>query len=183
VTPECDDASDCLDGDICTEAECNGGICDYPTAPDLTPCLDDTGICLDGACSVGACTNTADLNVLAGNGPNGDDDPPVATVTACSTTAAVVDRSYCPGPWGTGTDSSGLNACLQDGSGGAQPATALSVACSSCTADVSCCTLNNCSVLVAGPCAGAPVPGDACDICIRAKCADDFETCSGLPYE
>jgi hypothetical protein len=92
-------------------------------------------------------------------------------VTACATAAALSNLEFCAGPHGTGTDSSGLATCLADG-GATQ-----SAGCLDCWADLSCCTLNECSVLVGGVCAGAPTPGDPCDLCVQEKCQPAFDSC------
>jgi len=106
-----------------------------------------------------ACDNEADIAA-------GDVD-----VTACTTAAATTNKEYCGPPTGTGTDSSGLATCYAD-DGNTQ-----SAACLDCWADLSCCTLNECSVFVGGPCLAAPEPGDPCDLCIQEKCQPAFDSC------
>jgi len=100
-----------------------------------------------------ACDNADDIAA-------GDPD-----VTACATAAAISNPEYCD------PDSSGLATCLAD-AGNTQ-----SAECLDCWADLSCCTLGECSVLVGGPCAGAPEPGDPCDLCVTEKCQPAFAAC------
>ncbi|KPK10816.1 MAG: hypothetical protein AMJ62_16655, partial [Myxococcales bacterium SG8_38] len=117
------------------------------------------------------CDNPDDLAALEGG-----DEPPIATSTACSTLAATTNPEYC------NPDSTGLSGCLLDGNDGNSAASTLSEDCARCFAEISCCTIRECSVLVGGPCAGPPMPGDACDTCLRNNCASDFQTCAGIEY-
>jgi hypothetical protein len=173
---ECDDENECTD-DTCTTAE----VCENTPVEDLTDCTSvEGGKCVLGQCSTGACVNEDDLAKLASG-----EEPPLDTTTDCSTDAATIDMSMCPGPLGNGEDASGLTKCLLTGNDGMSTPSTLSEACLSCTGEISCCILNLCSVLSdpPGPCAAAPQPGDLCDICIQEKCAPDFNDCSGLIYE
>ena len=99
-----------------------------------------------------ACDNPDDIAA-------GDPD-----VTACATAAAISNPEYCD------PDSSGLATCLAGDN-------TQSAECLDCWADLSCCTLGECSVLVGGPCAGAPEPGDPCDLCVQEKCQPAFGAC------
>jgi hypothetical protein len=108
--------------------------------------------------------STEELGAIEGG------DPSTPLITACSTAAIGTEGQAC-------TDQ--VNACLQSGNEGALEPTTISEGCSGCIAESACCTLNECSVLVGGPCAGTPVPGDDCDLCIQEKCAPRQEECMG----
>jgi hypothetical protein len=116
------------------------------------------------------CDNMDDLMKLEG------DEPPDATSTACGTAAAITNPELCT------PTSDGYATCLATGNDGATTGSELSADCLSCWADLTCCTLAKCSVLVGGPCAGTPMPGDECEMCTDLECGDAFEACSGLAY-
>jgi hypothetical protein len=98
-------------------------------------------------------------------------EPSIPLTTECSAAAAgtLGDMAACV---------TQVNTCLQDGTA-MNTGTTLSEGCSGCFAEAACCTLNECSVLVGGPCAGPPMPGDECDTCSNEKCAPRQAECMG----
>jgi hypothetical protein len=98
-------------------------------------------------------------------------DPSTPLITECSTLAAgtVGDMEAC---------TTQVNTCLQDGTD-TNEGTSISEGCSGCIAESACCSLNECSILVGGPCAGPPEPGDDCDLCVIEKCAPRQAECMG----
>lgn len=116
-----------------------------------------------------ACDNTDDLAAIDSG------EPSSALSTECGT-AAFTDPTFCS------PDSTKMNTCYLDGTDTVD-GTTLSTECSSCYADLTCCTLVKCSVVADPPsdppgnCAGPPTPGDACDQCIQRECGPAFASC------
>ena len=174
--------------DTCPDTPCSSSTCDSSTgvvvcsppanANEGNDC-GSNGQCVAGSCVVASCTNAGDRAILQGTDPA----IPDATTLACGTQGATAPegKSFCTADpsailvGSTGTDDSGMSTCLQAD-------TALTNPCTDCYATVACCTINKCSVLVQGPCAGAPTPGSTCDACIRRECGPGFQACAGVPY-
>lgn len=83
---ECCDASDCADdGDPCTTATCDAGLCGDADAADGTPCDADANACTDDdSCQSGTCTAGAALDCDDGDACTTDSCNPA---TGCVNTA------------------------------------------------------------------------------------------------
>ena len=108
--------------------------------------------------------DAADLAAIDGG------EPDMALISACAVTGIGSTGDACIAT---------INTCLQDGSGDIA-GTTLSPECSGCYAEVSCCTLNECSVgaTPVGPCVSEP-PTAECLACIADKCGARQEACIG----
>jgi hypothetical protein len=82
-------------------------------------------------------------------------------------------------------DNSGMIDCYLNGADGAggTDGTTLSEECTSCYADLNCCTGVKCSVLADPPsvppgnCAGPPTTGSDCEACVARECFPAFSAC------
>lgn len=189
----CTGASDCDDGDACTQDACSGGRCEHTATPNCCTSAagcDDNDPCTTDACDASACVHTATAGCCSVDGDCNDGD--ACTSDTCSLATHTCAAAAISGCCAADGDCSDGSACTVDT---CDPNTQRCVftptaGCCSGTADctdTNPCTTESCEVGT-GTCSYAANPtccqtdGDCADgdSCTVDTCASTTNTCSNV---
>ncbi len=179
---ECDQASDCNDGNACTTDSCSQGACVNSAIAQCTPCAqpsdcNDGNACTTESCTAGVCGRTTIPSCESCDQPSDCNDGNACTTETC--TGGVCGHTAVPScqSCSVAADCEDADACTTDvcnaGACGHVPAES----CNGCGDDTECADENPCTINACGQDGSCQVTViDGCVPCdTAADCNDDDE--------